>query len=274
MSRSWVFIISGAILLPLGCRQQVLSEKPSEKLTEKSAETTTTKKMTEVSTETVNVSNEGDYRYKIRTMIDTSSNKKIPLFVFSRPLFEGTHGLVTVINKIYDEAEKEFSSETVESDWETSEFDYYRDPDYPCRYKVLSDCTYEKDDIVSFTSNYDWYMGGVHNSWKEGHTFDFALGRELKIGDILIGDESQITATLEKEFSKWFEETEKSKLEDIFDSKERRVIAEQSGAEANFYLAEDGVHIFYSPYVLSATQNGVDILIPWERTDLLQPCWT
>ena len=210
------------------------------------------------------------YRYEIEITLNNSpSDGKFPIYTFSRPVFEETSELAKLINQIfiqkqnalYDEMKKE------EKAYESFPDDIGWDINNPWTHTELSECSFERLGIISFTLNGEWYMGGVRNGWKVGYTFDFNLGRELKIADVLFGSETQITATLEKEFNAWYERSYGFKLEDEY-SKNR--IKEQSGSDANFYLSKDGVHIFYEPYTVSGTQNGIDILIPWTRTELVQ----
>lgn len=104
-------------------------------------------------------------------------------------------------------------------------------------------------------------MGGVHNGWKKGYTFDFVLGRELKISDIFCENEEQLKTILANKFYDWLE-SETEIANELFNANKERIL-EQSGLDANFYLAEDGVHVFYEPYTIPATQNGIDILIPY-----------
>ena len=157
------------------------------------------------------------------------------------------------IHRVYAQAEAAYRSEMegIIADYGGEEYPY-EDTRF---YEQLCACTYQSGGVFSFVLHMEWFMGGVHNSSATGHTFDFNLGRELKIGDVLKGNDAQITAALENEFAAWYEEE--------MGEAEKAAVREQSGPDANFYLAEDGVHIFYMPYVVPATQNGADILIPW-----------
>jgi len=282
-----VIILSLFLLLP-GCQQQSTATKPEEATDTQNLETETADSYKNIETDSnkTETNNSGSneaksndlYSYEIKMTADNSSSgsRKV-IYKFSRPVFEETSSLAKIINNIYMKKEKDFVNDMNEAG-DSVPKEALSDPEYPHHHTELTECTYEKDGIVSFVTNGDWFMGGVHNSWKTGHTFDFVLGRELKITDILLGNESQIKAALEKEFYKWFSSDigkPKLTLNDIkkeyLDDMEIEGISKQSGADANFYLADDGVHIFYEPYTISATQNGVDILIPWTRTELIRP---
>ena len=207
----------------------------------------------------------GEYAYEIRTTIDTAPyGIRKPIYQFSRPFFEETSALARAANKVYAGAEADFTEEMVKNQidiedlyvWEEGNFDSAS----PLYDKELTESTYEKDGVVSFVTAGEWFMGGVSNFWRTGHTFDFNRGRELKIADVLRGDEAQAAAALEGEFYAWYAAERGDKaLGDTF----KASVTEQSGPDANFYLAEDGVHISYRPYTVPATQGGVDILILW-----------
>jgi len=184
------------------------------------------------------------YAYEIQTTVD--ENEGI-LFQFSRPVFSGSSPLAATANQVYDRMEADYKDKmNAEAPNPTDE---------PWNYTELSELSYEADGVLSFTTQGDWFMGGVHNSWVTGHTFDFNLGRELKIADFLRGDEEEIRMALVDAFVREVVRSiQMSDMDDAF---------EQSGADANFYLAHDGVHVFYMPYVVPATQDGVDVLIPW-----------
>jgi len=211
------------------------------------------------------------YSYKIDTSFDnSSSNGRNPILTFSRPVFEETSELAKEINQIYAELEKPIIDKMMLNNGPIPD-EVKLLPDYPWHYTELSECTYEKSGIVSFVLNGDWYMGGVQNSWKIGHTFDFTLGRELKINDVLRGDESQITAALENEFYNWYK---KENGYEISENSGKDNLKKESGLDTNFYLAGDGLHVIYIPHIATLIQNGIDILIPWTRTDLVRPQWT
>jgi len=200
----------------------------------------------------------GEYSYVIRPTYDSSPpGVGNPLFQFTRPFFQATSELANAANDVYSKMEAEFTAKM-----EEAKAGYGNEPgskDYI--YTELTERSYEKDGVVSFVTKSEWFMGGVSNAWITGHTFDFNLGRELKIADVLHGDDAEIAQALESRFYAWYagEGEDPAQLADF----ERTGIAEQSGPDANFYLAGDGVHVFFEPYTVPATQSGIDILIPW-----------
>jgi len=196
------------------------------------------------------------YAYGLRATIDTSADDDgRPIFMFSRPFFEEFSALAKTANAIYARMEENFIVTMEENAEEPS------DPEFPLYFKALTEPTYMTDGVVSFTTSGEWFMGGVSNSWSTGHTFDFNLRRELKIADVLHGDGAQIAAALESAFFAWVE-AEGGSVDELADF-ELEGIREQCGPDANFYLAEEGVHVFFEPYTVPATQDGVDVFFPW-----------
>ena len=270
MKRTLSFVLATALLLAFAACGKV-SSTPAEKTvlqTEGTAPETTFE--TAANTATMVDKQSVTYSYEIHTALEkthTDPGGGVIEFQFSRPFFAETSPLAKTANQVYDQAEAEYRSRM-----EEVVADYGGDP-YPygdVRYSTLL-CTtsYEADGVVSFVLHGEWMMGGVHNSWDIGHTFDFNLGRELKLRDLLQGTDAQITAALENAFYEWYKQEEGSEFSgDEFDKNE---IKKQSGPDANFYLDKDGVHVFYEPYVIPATQNGVDILFPWTSELVRQP---
>ena len=262
MKRTLSLLFAALLLLAFAACGKV-SLAPAEKTvpqTEETAAETTSE--TAANTETMADKQSAAYSYEIRTALDkkhTAPGGSVIEFKFSRPVFAETSPFAKTANQVYDQAEAEYRSRM-----EEVIADYGGEP-YPygdTRYSTLL-CTtsYEANGVVSFVLHGEWMMGGVHNSWDIGHTFDFNQGRELKIRDLLQGTDAEITAALENAFYEWYKQEEGTDFSgDEFDKNE---IKKQSGPNANFYLAKDGVHVFYEPYVIPATQNGVDILFPW-----------
>jgi len=193
------------------------------------------------------------YGYEIQTAVEETRGNIG--FKFTRPVFSGTSPLVEAANRVYNQMEAEYKTKMEDEPGDEN------GPIAPWNYTELSGCTYDRGGVLSFTTDGDWFMGGVHNSWITGHTFDFNLGRALKIADFLEGDDAQITAALVDAFSR-----DAAGEDDLTD------VEAQSGPDANFYLAGDGVHVFYMPYVVPATQNGVDVLIPW-KSELIKQAY-
>ena len=240
MKRTIPFLLAIALLLTLGACGK-----------EGGGQTTT------ASTTTPEITQGPAYEYAIRTTLEEEKlfDMGVIQFQFSRPFFEETSPLAATANAVYAQMEAAFREKAQGIIDETIEIQYS-----PWNYTELSEASYEANGVVSFTTTGDWYMGGVHNSWITGHTFDFDRDRELKLGDVLNGDNAQITEAL---VSLFFEQTGSEETDDSD-------VRAQSGPDANFYLAEDGVHVFYMPYVIPATQDGVDILIPW-ASELVRP---
>jgi len=187
------------------------------------------------------------YGWEIQTTLEESRGGIE--FKFSRPVFSGASPLVETANRVYDKMEAEYISKM--------NAEGANPTDETWNYTELSGFSYIRDDVLCFVTDGDWYMGGVHNSWVTGHTFDFNLGRELKLSDFVRGDEEEIRAALMDAFVQEIASFGDGEP-DLSDARA------QSGPDANFYLTADGVYVFYMPYVVPATQNGVTILIPWD----------
>ncbi|MCL2433906.1 MAG: hypothetical protein FWD16_05250 [Clostridia bacterium] len=187
-------------------------------------------------------------------------------FKFSRAKFQGTSAAVALANKAFDDAEARFKNRMKDAIAD------YCDDETDAQYYFTQECkaVHEKGGTVSFIISERWFMGGVSNSSIEGHTFDFkTLERELKIGDIMIGLKADVQKALENELYEWYRAVNGTAMADADFAENREYIAQQSGPDANFYLDPDGVHVFFMPYILPATQDGVDLLFPWTMSELV-----
>ena len=262
--------------MPAGPSQIVLqSEQPSFTVATATPEPTIDAYTTEPA-ESNAVESPGVYSYEIKTTVDelfTSTQNAVVEFKYSRPVFTETSELAKTVNMIYDQAEIAYKNKmnSLKTGFSDIPPDESGNSEF---YTEICETTYEKNGIISFTSTEDWWIGGVQTRNITGHTFDFKLGRELKISDIIYGDETQITDTLINEFYNWLKQNENldsAYIDDIdIDNMIKDDIKKQSGPDAKFYLTEEGLHIFYY-YVLPAHQGGIDVLIPWTRTDILRP---
>ena len=228
------------------------------------------------------------YNYKIETTLkeayrqttedDTEDRVGIfTLFEFSRPVFAKKSTLTEKINSIYDKLENDYKERMtgLAEDGTLVDISDIHDDSKLFRFTELCETVYEKNGIISFKLVSDWWMGGVHNSWIIGNIFDFNLGRELKINDIFQGDESKIIIALENAFYEWFKrdigipdltmEDVKREFLHIINIEE---VTKQSNLNANFYLTNTGVHIYYNSDI--GLRNGANILIPWSGTELIR----
>lgn len=178
-------------------------------------------------------------------------------FEFSRPVFSGDSAIEEIICLAFDKEEIQYRSDMQKI---IEEYGLFACNDI--RYFTkLAEIAYEDERFISFVLNEKQYMGGVLNTSKMGHSFDKIEGRELRVGDFLHKDDENLQDFLLDRFTEWYEETYKEALTDneIINS-----VKEQSNQNAIFYISDDGIHVFYQPYTVSAFLDGVDILIDWE----------
>jgi len=203
------------------------------------------------------------YHYTIITTIDQTydfAQNCTVHFKFSRPVFSGSSPLVDAANAAFDQAESDYKSKMQQAMPSSSDMVGINEDQY---FTETTSCTFEFNLVVSFVLHMSWWMGGVENSSNTGFTFDFAQNKQLKIADILYGTDDQIQqALVDAVYYQYI-------YQHLGDGS-AGAFASQSGPDADFYLVYDGVHVFYQPYTINATQDGIDILLPWSRTDLVR----
>jgi hypothetical protein len=148
-------------------------------------------------------------------------------------------------------------------------------------YINTSDCeaTYDNGKIISFcisdvvTGPQPWWHG---HYYKYGHTLDIASGVELKLSDVLIDDKDTVGESLAKEFVKQHEAPDGgdwnwNKYDGSY-GEDYQILVGTTSLNLPFWLADDGVHIYYDIAVSFNRGYGWrELVIPYYRFDLLRP---
>ncbi len=130
--------------------------------------------------------------------------------------------------------------------------------------------SYQKGPVVSFCSEF-YYMpaGGMH-PWcgQYGGTFDMETGKVLKLKDILKISPDRQADILYQEYIK---SLNKDTAREAKKAKWMSSIKERCGEKAIFWLAKNGVHIYFDQETFYYLAGDSELVIPYSRTDLLQP---
>ena len=205
-----------------------------------------------------NLLKKADYSYKIKTIIDKTEDNVT--YKFSRPFFEETSNLAKTINQVYNQTEEKFENDmSMANNSEISDATLMQ----------ICKVSYEKNGIISFCMDIEWYLGAAVWSPSHYNTFDFNIGRQLRIDDFLLGTEEQIIQLLEKEVT---DMVTKEWGAEALDEVTWEEVRAQSGLAANFSLDDKGIRVWYTPPTISYAFHGsADVFIPWTRTDIVRP---
>jgi hypothetical protein len=142
--------------------------------------------------------------------------------------------------------------------------------------------SYRKGLYISFIGSSEWDGLGVHGGCDyAGHTFDCETGELLNISDILSVGADNLVDTLYREYIEYH-----AALDDGYDILAQGYSAqlnsgdyngyfidsvkEQCGEDAVFWLAADGIHIYFRQYTFYCAAGASELLIPYSRLDLVK----
>jgi tetratricopeptide (TPR) repeat protein len=150
-------------------------------------------------------------------------------------------------------------------------------------YENTCEVSYNNGSIVSF-KGYDSTMsaGAAHPlSDVYGKTFDLANGKVMTMSDILLISNDRLMDTLYKEYIAYH-----AALGDGYDILAQgyhgemysgsynnyyvESVKEQCGENAVFWLADDGIHIYFHQYTYNYAIGASELVIPYTRFDLIR----
>lgn len=206
----------------------------------------------------------------------------------NQPVFMGTREQITNMNAVFKgelPTEKTISDSDVLLESYNNREDYLYEDTNNGRVGGLEITwkeSYRKNQYLSFVGSSEWDGFGAHGDFDYlGHTFDCSTGKVIKISDILIIDENQVQETLYNEYiayqssrgdeGKFLVEAALGYSDGSYNKYFVDSVKEQCDPEnAVFWLAEDGVHIYFHQYTFYYAMGASELIIPYKRFDLLR----
>ena len=142
--------------------------------------------------------------------------------------------------------------------------------------------SYRKNQYLSFVGSSEWDGLGPHGGFDLlGHTFDCSTGEEMKISDLLLIAENQVQEVLYNEYiayqlsrgdeGKFLAEAAQGYDSGSYVNYYVESVKEQCDpAKAVFWLAADGVHVYFNQYTFYYAAGASELIIPYTRFDLLR----
>ncbi|WP_349943953.1 tetratricopeptide repeat protein [Lacrimispora sp. BS-2] len=206
----------------------------------------------------------------------------------NQPVFLGTGERITSMNAVFKD---ELPAESTMSDSEWLFESYYSREGYTYEEanngrvggsEITWKESYRKNQYLSFVGSSEWDGLGPHGGFDYlGHTFDCGTGKAMKISDLLLIDENQVQETLYNEYiayqssrgddGKFLAEAAQGYDSGSYINYYVESVKEQCNpANAVFWLAEDGVHIYFNQYTFYYAAGASELIIPYTRFDLLR----
>ena len=154
----------------------------------------------------------------------------------------------------FKNAQKDNESSSIQS-W----FSYYE--------SSSSDIIFNKDDVLSFTVNFENYTGGAHGSHSHNHyVIDLSNGQRLNEGDIFVDDyQSQLSQILIHQLAKQYNLSDPKELENV-----GIFSIDEIYPNNNFYIDETGITYTYNEYEIAAYVVGpIFIHLSYEQIEFL-----
>lgn len=112
---------------------------------------------------------------------------------YQYPQFKGTSSSIKKINNaLKKESSKFLKSENVKTVKESTEYAIENNSFYDKKeqyfWKTSCKVSYNKNNIVSFYMNEEWYAGGVYNKSEYGLNYNIKTGKTLTINNVISGD--------------------------------------------------------------------------------------
>ena len=143
---------------------------------------------------------------------------------------------------------------------------------------LLSEESYRKGQFISFVDSIRWDGLGAHGGYLMfGRTFDTMSGELLSIADIIAVPPADISEALYNEYIAYhaalgdgLDEMARGYEDGEYNDSYVISVKMQCGENAVFWLANDGVHIYFDQYTFYYAIGDSDLVIPYSRSDLLR----
>ena len=146
-------------------------------------------------------------------------------------------------------------------------------------YREIWEESYRMGHILSFTASGEWDGLGAHGGFeRHGRTFDASTGEQLRLSDCLKGSPEEQVEILYNEYlayqadldDGYFAELAKGDSPEDFDGYFAESVKEQCGENAVFWLADDGIHVYFHQYTFYYAAGSSELVIPYTRLDLVR----
>lgn len=109
---------------------------------------------------------------------------------------------------------------------------------------------YIDDNYVSITLNWDWFVGGVHNSGSDGLNFDLKTGEDIDFED-LFASEAEARDAFSNAVSALIDADPDSFFEDAKDT-----VKNYDLSDISFTISADNLTVFIEPYAIAPGASG------------------
>lgn len=195
----------------------------------------------------------------------TEKDKEFMTVLIELPVLKGNNSAYDLINQTIELAKEKHLYEV---DLLSKEAKLYalEEEFVPYSYDISYSQQYNNNKIICIVLEGYIYTGGAHgNPIRETYTFDLSTGAQLQLSDLIVNDDFAFSNYIADEFQRMFDETPEEYWEDT-PTIVREAATNLDGQ--NYYLTDEYITIFYSPYELGSFARGyVDIVVPFEGNE-------
>ena len=139
--------------------------------------------------------------------------------------------------------------------------------------------SYRIHEYISFVASGDWDGLGAHGGYDLlGRTFNAGTGEILGISDVLtVGPDMQVDVLYSEYidyqmdiYEGYFADLARGYSYGEYNQYYVDSVKGQCGENAVFWLAVDGIHIFFNQYTFTYADGSSELVIPYTRTDLVR----
>jgi hypothetical protein len=207
---------------------------------------------------------------------------------YNRPVFAGTGERIEKMNAVFESETPTKSTadnpdELLASYYGRAGYTYEEANDGRVGGSVVTwEESYRKGRYISFLGSSEWDGLGPHGDrGYAGHTFDCETGELLNIFDVLsVGTDNSVDtlyreyiayhAALDDGYDLAAQGYDGQSPEDGYNKSFVASVKEQCGEDAVFWLAADGIHIYFHGYTFYYAAGASELLIPYSRIDLVK----
>ncbi len=185
---------------------------------------------------------------------------------YEQLIFDGTTEAIQKMNDFFTEIkERAIQSEI---DYARQDEEFIKQMDRLLGYSYssyLEDITYINDRYVCIQKSEYIYTGGAHGMpVRLCYLMDLQTGERLLLNDIVENTKDEIRTIISEIFHEMYEA-----YPQLYYSDAPQYVEDTAKEREDFYLTEDGIVIYYSPYEIAPYAAGfIDILIPYSKLNL------
>lgn len=197
---------------------------------------------------------------EVKKSYKNSKGKEVITLSYQYPVLTGNYKGIKKINQyLTKEMNQWFVSQ--KDNIKNAKKESVYDPFYPHGDEVTYQITYNKSNLVCVLLQGYYFSGGAHGMpYRIAHTFNLKTGKIVSLTSLMSGN----SKTIKNRIVKAFEKVINNAHEEYWESA-MKIVTDTKLVKMNYYLTQDGICFYYSPYDLAAYARGfVEATVPFK----------